>query len=163
MSVLVLSFSSTRYACPLSSMTSCATHAFPSPFLQSKVRHPPIVAVVTSRSPPEGLVLGPADLARLWVDVALELWRGALAEWCGCHGVVDDALDPGRRCCRCRCCGCGCGLGGGRGAGDDKVGGGGGGVEALLCVGGALEALELGLFLGGEARGAGPVSKGEEE
>lgn len=51
----------------------------PSPTLacDSEVSYPAVIAPVAGAAPPQRLGLGPADLARLWVLVAVELWRGA--------------------------------------------------------------------------------------
>lgn len=46
----------------------------------SKVRDAPVKAVIPSGAPPQRFVLGPSDLARLGVDLALELGRRALPD-----------------------------------------------------------------------------------
>ena len=45
-----------------------------------EIRHPPVIAPVTTAAPPKRLVLGPADLARLGVLLALKLGRRALSD-----------------------------------------------------------------------------------
>lgn len=126
----------------------------------SEVSHPAVVAPVAGAAPPQRLGLGPADLARLWVLVAVELGRGAAPHapggglvglwWCGCRRrrrrAVRGGGVPGRR--------------GGRDGGLllqlvgqwCRVG-----ETVCHC---ALEALELGLLLWGQAGRGGALLEG---
>lgn len=148
----------------------------PSPFITqvlntiSEVRHAAVVAPIAPRPPAQRLPLGPADLAGARVDVALELGRRA-ADVGGVHGVLlrggdgrVDGLFLGLRlcCCCCCCCWCcgglgGCGCGCCCGVGGRRVG-------VLLEGGGyggsALEALEFGLLVGGQAGRGRPAGEG---
>lgn len=45
-----------------------------------EIRNPPIKAPIALTPPPQRLVLGSPDLARFWVNLALELGRRAFAE-----------------------------------------------------------------------------------
>lgn len=112
-----------------------------------KVGTSSIIAPIPLAAPSQRLILGPADLSRLGIHIALKLWRGAAEQT-----LVDGLLAAGR------------GRGGvsgrgGRGGGDvsRNRGGFGGWLKGRGDFGGALEALEFGLLLGGEfgRRGAG--------
>lgn len=155
------------YVCITPGDAAAATLLF-----SSKVRHAPVVAPVARAAPPQRLVLGPAHLARLGVDVALELGLRAAPHAGGQRVLV---LVLCRRCRRrrrrCWCAAAGSGLvdcgrgnvprragwrrrGGGGRLGGRGGGGGGGRLDEALGHG-ALQALELGLLLGGEARRGG--------
>lgn len=123
-----------------------------------KIRHSPIVAPIPLAPPPQRLVLGPAHLPRPRVLLALELGRRALAhpraEGAGRDGGFGLLFHLG---CRGGHVARG-GYGGGRGHGG---GGGGGVVRGQGRFGGALQALELGLLRGGQARrGRGVLEEG---
>lgn len=127
----------------------------PSPGTALEVRDPAVITPVPSTAPPERLRLGPADLAGLWVLVALELGRGAAP-----HAAGGDLVGAGRLQGRLHPAGC-----------RDVPGRGGRGRRLGLLVrqrggvgeavgDGTLEALELGLLLGGEAGWRGGVLEG---
>lgn len=109
--------------------------------LDSEIRYPSIVAPIALVAPPQRLILGPADLAGLGVDVALELrWRAA----------EQAGVDVGD-------------LRGGRGSGCTRRCGVGFGLEGGRHGGGALQALELGLLAGGELRRRGARAEAGRE
>jgi hypothetical protein len=70
----------------------CFNPSFPTSPLHLKVGTPSIIAPVPLTAPSQRLILGPADLARLGVDVALELGRRAAEQ------ALVDGLDGGRGC-----------------------------------------------------------------
>lgn len=116
-------------------------------FFFLKVRHSPIIAPVAIAAPSQRLILGPANLARLGILIALKLGRRAAEQALveGALAVAGVGVGGGDVCCVAG------GFRRGRGLGRlDLLEGGGDG-------GGALEALEFGLLGGGELwrRGAG--------
>lgn len=131
---------------------------FPSFAASLKVGHPPIVAPVPFAAPPKRLVLRPANLSRLWVLFPLKLGWRSLAH--------PGAQRPRRNIVEVYpLCLCLLGLGRLRCRRGDVSGGVEGGVGGDLdfvvgregCFGGALEALEFGLLVGGESRRGGLV------
>lgn len=123
--------------------------------LESEVRHPAIITPVALPAPPQRLVLGPADLARRRVHVALELWRRPLAD--------TAAQRPRRHRVSPTSCGGRLGLGGFSDVSRCRQGGWGWlllRVRGQTRFGGALEALELGLLVCGQAWGRGSLLEG---
>lgn len=96
----------------------------------SKIGDSTIIAPVATTSPPQRLVLGAPDLACSWIDVALEFGRCAAKQASAdLIVVVVGAVVP---------------------SGPRGVSGGSGWLKGRRDGGGALQALELGLLVGGE-------------
>lgn len=135
----------------VSTVSDKCTHApAGSPLRRLEIRHLSVVAPVAAAAPAQRLILGPADLARARVPVAVKLGLGAAVQPAALSEVRVDGRGARGRC-------LGCGIGGGGGA---RLGSGGVlGLKGRGHGGAALQTLKLGLLLRGQLGRAGGGAK----